>query len=91
LVDPKQEPWDYGDCVVQADLHDGIAQHLLARPRHTDAALRAVRDSPPQRGEAPLLRGTGQGGARYVDRVLEAGILCPFRPPVKADTPERSE
>ncbi len=27
VVDPRQQPWDYGDCVVQIDLHDGMAQH----------------------------------------------------------------
>jgi len=32
VVDPERAPWDYGDCVVQIDLHDGLGDHF-SNPR----------------------------------------------------------
>jgi hypothetical protein len=94
VVDPEREPWDYGDSVVQVDLHDGIAQHLSAPRGLLKPAFELYRMSPgdtPETGEARLLWEMGEAVHHYVDRVFEAGILCPFRPPAKADAPERSE
>lgn len=94
VVDPEREPWDYGDAVVQIDLHDGMAQHLsVARGilRPAFELYRLCPEEPPQASEALLLWEIGQAVHHYIDRIFEAGILCPFGPPAKADAPERSE
>ncbi|MBI3636588.1 MAG: hypothetical protein HY216_10345 [Candidatus Rokubacteria bacterium] len=94
VVDPEREPWDYDDTVVQVDLHDGLAQHLSVPRGILKPAFELYRLSPsepPQSSEALLLWEIGQAVDRYVDRIFDAGILCPFRSPVKEDAPERSE
>lgn len=94
VVDPEREPWDYGDCVVQVDLHDGMAQHLSLGRGILKPAFELYRMSPnepPHGSEALILWEIGEAVHRYVDRIIEAGILCPFGPPAKADAPERSE
>lgn len=94
VVDPEREPWDYGDCVVQIDLHDGLAQHMSLGRGILGPAIELYRmspDEPPEASEALMLWKMGQAVHAYVDRVFEAGILCAFRPPAKADAAERSE
>jgi hypothetical protein len=94
VVDPEREPWDYGDAVVQVDLHDGIAQHLSVARGILKPAFELYRlspDAPPETSEALLLWEMGQAVHRYVDRIFEAGILCPFGPPAKVGAPGRSE
>jgi hypothetical protein len=93
VLDPDRRPWDYGDCVVQVDLHDG--RHHLSRARGPlILALELYRLSPtepPTSSEALVLWQLGQVVHRYVDRLFEAGILCPFGEPVKDDAPETKE
>ena len=93
IVDPERAPWDYGDCVVQIDLHDGLTHRSnprgLLKPAFELYALSPK--EPPVGIEARLLWDIGEAVHRYVDRVFEAGILCPFGPPAKEDAPERSE
>jgi hypothetical protein len=94
VVDPDREPWDYGDGVVQIDLHDGMVQHSSTPRGILNPALELYRLSPadpPQSSEALLLWEMGQAVDRYVDRIFVAGILCPFKPTETADAPERSE
>lgn len=45
---------------------------------------------PPASTEALLLWDIGKALHHYVDRVFEAGILCPFKEPAN-DAPERTE
>jgi hypothetical protein len=94
VVDQEQSPWDYGDCVVQIDLHDGISKHLssprgLLKPAFELYSL--APDEPPTATEARLLWEMGKAVHRYVGRLFEAGILCPFGEQAKDDAPERSE
>jgi hypothetical protein len=93
LIDPDRHPWDYGDCIVQVDLQDG-RQHL-SRPRGPlMPALELYQlapDDPPSSSEALILWQMVQAVQRYVDRLIEAGILCPFDEPTKDDAPERRE
>ena len=94
VVDPEREPWDYGDTVVQVDLHDGMTQHLSSPRGFLKPACELYRlspEQPPESSDALLLWEMGQAVHRYLDRVFEAGILCPFGPPTKADAPEPSE
>lgn len=94
VLDPQREPWDYGDAVVQVDLHDGMAQHLSTPRGLLKPAFELYRlspEEPPESSEALLLWEIGQAVHRYIDRIFEAGILCPFRPPAKTDAPEPSE
>lgn len=94
VVDPERSPWDYGDCVVQIDLHDGIAKHLSSPRGPLQPAFELYSltpDAPPTAGEARLLWDMGKAVHRYVDRLFEAGILCPFGDQTKDDAPERSE
>ncbi len=94
VVDPEREPWDYGDSVVQVDLHDGMAQHLSVARGILKPAFELYRLSPgepPDSSEALILWEMGRAVHRYVDRIFEAGILCPFGPAAKEDAPERTE
>ena len=93
VADDDRQAWDFGDCALRIDLHDGPAKHLssprgLLRPAFELYSLSP--DDPPTSTEARLLWEIGDAVHKYVDRVFEAGILCPFkgRP---ADAPERSE
>ena len=81
VIDPDRQPWDHGDCVLQVDLHDGMSQHLsvargLLRPA-TDL-YKLTPEEPPASTEALLLWEMGRAVHRYIDRLFEAGILCPF-------------
>src|SRR5262249_10103970 len=72
VVDPEREPWHYGDCVVQVDLHDGLAQHISRGRGLVAPAIELYRlspDDPPQGSEALLLWEIGQVIHRYVDRI----------------------
>jgi len=94
VVDPERAPWDYGDSVVQIDLRDAMGQHLSSARGMLGPALELYRLSPeerPQTTEARILWDMGQAVHHYVDRIFQAGIICPFGPPAKADAPERSE
>lgn len=94
VIDPEREPWDYGDAVVQVDLHDGMVQHLSTPRGLLKPAFELYRlspEEPPESSEALLLWEMGQAVHRYIDRIFEAGILCPFRPEAKADAPEPSQ
>lgn len=66
----------------------------LPSPGHCDRSSSSIgvpRGSRQNPSEALFLWEMGQAVHRYLDRVFEAGILCPFRPSAKADTPEPSE
>jgi hypothetical protein len=94
VVDPEQSPWDYGDCVVRVDLHDEISKHLSSPRGLLKPAFELYSMAPDERPtatEARLLWEMGQAVHRYVERLFEAGILCPFGVPAKDDAPERSE
>lgn len=92
VVDPERAPWDYGDCVVQIDLHDGLSDHFSNPRGLLKPAFEAYGLSPNERPvgvEARLLWDIGEAVHRYVDRIFEAGILCPFSgPPKPAERPE---
>src|SRR5438552_549668 len=88
VVDPEADAWDYGDVVVQVDLYDGLEQHRSAPRGILTPAFELYRlspEEPPQAREALLLWQIGEAVDRYVRRMFEAGILCPFRPPEKED------
>ena len=75
-------------------LHDRISKHLssprgLLKPAFKLYSL--APDEPPTATEARLLWEMGQAVHRYVERLFEAGILCPFGEQAKDDAPERSE
>jgi hypothetical protein len=94
VIDPERQPWDYGDAVVQVDLHDGMSEHLSTPRGLLKPAFELYRLSPaeaPEAGDARLLWEMGQAVHHYVERVFAAGLLCLSGPPAKADAPERSE
>ena len=90
VVDPEREAWEVGDCVVQMDLSDGNAHRSLARgPLAPALALyRLSREEPPATAESRLLWEMGRAVNRYVDRIFEAGIICPFRGEPKDEAAE---
>ena len=92
VVDPERAPWDYGDCVVQIDLHDGLGDHFSNPRGLLKPAFEAYGLSPKERPvsvEARLLWDIGEAVHRYVDRIFEAGILCPFNGAIQpAERPE---
>ena len=94
VIDPDQPTWGYGDCVVQLDLHDGIANHF-SNPR---GILKLAFDThglspnePPATSEARALWDLGAAVHHYVDKLFPSGVLCPFRETTKDDAEERSE
>src|SRR5207244_3355450 len=93
VVDPDREHWDDGDCQLQIDLSDEPSHR--AQPRGPlGAAFETYRLSPtepPTGAEAKLLWDMGHAVHHYVDRIFQAGIICPFQPSEKQDTPDRSE
>ena len=93
VVDPERQPWEPGDCVVRVDLHDGPAGHLSTPRGPLKPAFELYSLSPkepPTGSESRLLWDMGQAVHRYVERLFDAGILCPFQG-VPEDAPERSE
>ena len=81
VADGDRQVWDFGDCALRIDLHDGPAKHLssprgLLRPAFELYSLSP--GYPPTSTEARLLWEIGKAVHQYVDRVFEAGILCPF-------------
>jgi hypothetical protein len=77
-----RQAWDLGDCTVRIDLHDGPGKHLSVprgplRPAFELFSL--MPDEAPGTPEARLLWQIGRTVRHYVDRVFEAGVLCPFR------------
>jgi hypothetical protein len=94
VADQDRQAWDLGDCALRIDLHDEAGKHLssprgLLRPAFEAFSLSP--SEPPTSTEARLLWDIGQAVHHYVDRIFEAGILCPFKPATKEDAPERSE
>ena len=92
LADEDRQPWDFGDCALRIDLHDGPARHLssprgLLRPAFETFSL--APSDPPTSTEARLLWDIGKAVHQYVDRVFSAGILCPFKE-LANDAPERT-
>jgi hypothetical protein len=95
VIDPDRQPWDHGDCILQVDLHDGMSQHLSVARGLLRSAIdlyKLTPEQPPAASEALLLWEMGRAVHRYVDRLFEAGILCPFGEPEVAtdDAPEES-
>jgi len=93
LADEERQAWEFGDCALRIDLHDGPAKHVsfprgLLRPAFEAFSL--APSDPPISVEARLLWDIGRAVHHYVDRVFEAGILCPFKEPAN-DAPERRE
>jgi hypothetical protein len=94
LIDPERGPWDQGDCVVQVDLLDAPAQHYSSARGLLKPALELYRMAPhesPATSEARLLWDIGEAVHRYVDRIFEAGLLCPSGPPVKGEAQDPSD
>lgn len=93
IVDPEREHWSYGDCQLQVDLWDEPSHR--AQPRGPLAPAfdlyRLSRTEPPTGAEAKLLWDIGQAVDGFVERVFDAGIVCPFRAQTPADAEERSE
>jgi hypothetical protein len=93
VVDPKREQWDLGDCVVQIDLADEPSHR--ASPRGLLAPACETYDlSPkdrPTSSESRLLWDIGQAVHHYVDRVFNAGIICPFNGSAADEAPEGSD
>ena len=82
LADNDRQAWDFGDCALRIDLHDGPDKHLssprgLLRPAFEPFSLSP--SDPPTSTEARLLWDIGKAVHQYVDRVFSAGILCPFK------------
>ena len=93
VADGDRQAWDFGDCALRIDLHDGPAKHLssprgLLRPAFELYSL--TPGDPPTSTEARILWEISKTVHYYVDRVFEAGILCPFREQPN-DAPERTE
>jgi len=93
VADVDRQAWDFGDCALRIDVHDGPAKHLssprgLLRPAFELYSL--APGDPPTTTEAHLLWEIGKAVHQYIDRVFEAGILCPFKEQPN-DAPERSE
>jgi hypothetical protein len=79
--------------VVRVDLHDGPARHASTPRGSLKPAFELYSLSPkepPVGAESRLLWDMSQAVHRYVERVFDAGILCPFQG-APADAPERSE
>jgi hypothetical protein len=93
LMDHEREHWDYGDCQLRVDLWDEPSHRAQMRGPLLPAweLYQLSRDEPPTGSEAKLLWEIGEAVDGFVDRIFSAGIICPFGPPAKADTPERSE
>jgi len=86
-----RQAWDFGDCTVRIDLHDGPGKHLSfprgpLRPAFELSSLMPA--EAPSTPEGRLLWEMGKTVHHYVDRVFEAGILCPFKEQ-ENDAPER--
>jgi hypothetical protein len=93
VVDPEREDWDLGDCVVQIDLRDEPGHS--ARPRGplkpAIDLYRLCREEPPAASESRLLWEIGRTVHHYVDRLFDAGVVCPFSPRARDEAPERSD
>lgn len=93
LLDPDRQRWAAGDCVVRLDLVDAPAHRAVPRGLLRPALdlYRLSPETPPATADSRLLWDMGRAVHRYVDRLFEAGVLCPFGEPPKADAPERTE
>src|SRR6267378_537696 len=88
LIDPARGPWEQGDCVVQVDLLDAPGQHYSTARGLVKPALEQYRmapNEPPTTSEARLLWDMGEAVNYYIDRIFEAGLLCPSGPQAKDD------
>jgi hypothetical protein len=93
LIDPERPHWAPGDCTGRVDVAD--------TPRHTVRARGVLRpaldlyrlcpETPPQTADSRLLWDMGEAVHAYVERLFDAGVVCPFaKSPGDAAT-ERTE
>lgn len=86
--------WDLGDCVVQMDLVDGPDKHISSPRGLLDPAFELYRvtpGEPPTSAEGRLLWEMARAVDRYVGRLFEAGVLCPFDGESRDQPAERSD
>ena len=93
VVDPGREAWDAGDCVVRIDLDDFPSHRCRPRgPLEPALSLYQLsRDQPPASVESRLLWEMGRAVDRYVKRLFEAEIICPFDGEGKDEPAERPD
>ena len=94
VVDPDRRVWDLGDCVVQMDLVDGPGKHISCPRGLLEPAFDLYRLAPGERPtstEARLLWEMARAVDRYVERLFDAGVLCPFDGEAKDRPAERSD
>lgn len=90
LADPDREDWEFGDCTVRLDVHDGHGHKVTPRGLLQPAldAFTLARQARPEAADSRLLWEIGQAVDAFVQRLFEAGIVCPFQAETPADTPE---
>lgn len=93
IANPDDVAWDDGDCRLQVDVVDRPALHACHGRGLTRHALETYHLAPhevPSVSEARLLWEIGRVVHAYVDRLFEAGVLCPFAQSSADDVKEHS-
>ena len=93
IVDPGRPPWDLGDCMVQVDVvdqpgHDAMPRGLLGPAVEL---YKLSPDEPPNSPDSRLLWEIGQAVRRFVGRLFDAGVFCPFSEQPKDGSAGRAE
>ena len=93
LVDPERPRWAPGDCtgrldVVDAPRHEAVPRGLL---KPALELYRLCPEAPPETADARLLWDMGEAVHAYVERLFEAGVVCPFAPRPGGAASERTE
>lgn len=94
VVGPGREAGSAADCVVRIDVEDLPSRHRC-RPRGPlEPALslyQLSRVDPPASVESRLRWEMGRAVDRYVQRVFDAEIICPFDGEAKDEPAERPD
>ena len=94
LVDLDRGDWGLGDCVGQVTVFDGQRRHTAQGRGPLGPAMdlyQLCRDEPPEGTEARLLWEMGRAVCRYLDRLFEAGMFCPFEVAPPEDAEQKTE
>ena len=93
LVDPERPRWAPGDCTGRVDVVDAPRHEAVPRGFLKPALelYRLCPEAPPETADARLMWDLGEAVHAYVERLFDAGVVCPFARQAEGTAPERTE
>jgi hypothetical protein len=93
LIDPERPRWAPGDCTGRVDVVDAPRHEVTARGLLKPALelYRLCPEAAPETADSRLLWDMGEAVHAYVERLFEAGVVCPFAKNPGDTATERTE